>query len=178
MADHPSLELVPFIEGTFTRSVNSIKQATTGLSDEQLYFQPIQDTNSIAWLAWHLSRRKDYYSSKLVGDEQVWVTEGWYQRFGMTAEETGLGHTPEQVTAFRPAPALLFGYVEAANNAAMDRISRLRPELLDREVELDANRGMRPAWQMFNPMISDCLQHLGQISYLRGVITGRGWYSV
>ena len=178
MTSHPSLELPSFILAAFARSVNAIKQATTGLTDEQLYFQPTGDTNSIAWLAWHLSRRKDYYSSKLAGDPEVWASEGWFQRFGMNAVETGLGHTPEQVAAFRPSRDLLSGYVEAANNAAVERVNRLKPELLDQEVELDASRGMRPAWQVFNPMISDCLQHLGQIAYLRGMITGRGWYNV
>ena len=178
MVMHESLHLLPFAQGAFTRSVSTFKQATTGISDDDVYHQPTPDTNSIAWLAWHLSRRKDYYTAKLTLEPQVWVSEGWAAKFGMTDEETGLGHTPEQVAAFRPALALLAGYVEAAQKSAADRLARLTPALLDQDVELDANRGIRPASHVFNPMISDCLQHTGQIAFVRGLITGRGWYNV
>jgi hypothetical protein len=178
VSTHPGLDLVTFIQAAFQRSVNTINQAAEGLSDEDLFYQPTKDTNSIAWLAWHLSRRKDYYAAKLVKEKEVWITDGWHQRFNLPAEDTGLGNTPEQVTAFKPDRELLFSYIDAAQEAAAERLMDVTPELLDREVELDAGRGRRPASTIFNPMTSDCLQHLGQIAYLRGIITGRGWMAV
>jgi hypothetical protein len=70
-----------------------IKQATEGLTDEQLFYQPTPDTNSIAWLVWHLSRWRDKVSASIVGEPQVWTSQGWDQRFNMPGERTGLGDT-------------------------------------------------------------------------------------
>ena len=80
--------------------------------------------------------------------------------------------------AFRPARDLLRSYFLEVNTVGLERLDRVDPGQLDIEVELDAGRGMKPRWQIWNPMLSDCLQHLGQIAYLRGLITGRGWYAV
>ena len=178
MVIHPSLDLITFAQLVFQRSVNTINQATTGLADHELHFRPTEESNTIAWLAWHLSRRKDYYTAKLVGDEETWAQEAWNEQFGLRTDETGLGHSPEKVGGFRPARELLFAYVTAANDAAVHRMGRITAPLLEREVELDASRGWRPAHQIFNPMLSDCLQHLGQIAYLRGIITGYGWMRI
>lgn len=178
MVVHPSLDLISFAQLVFQRSVSTINQATTGLADHELYFRPTQESNTIAWLAWHLSRRKDYYSSKLVGDEETWVKAAWNDQFGLRKDDTGLGDSPEGVGEFRPSRELLFAYVTAANDAAVERMGRVTARLLERTVELDAGRGWRPAHQIFNPMLSDCLQHLGQIAYLRGIITGYGWMRI
>src|SRR4051812_6149161 len=81
-----------------------IKRATDGATDEQLYYRPSADANNIAWLAWHLSRWQDYMSASISGDFQVWVSEGWAQRFALPAdlpnEATGWGDSSEQVAAF------------------------------------------------------------------------------
>jgi hypothetical protein len=176
---HPSLDIRVFARSTFDRSVSMWHLATDEISDEDLYWRPNDQTNSIAWLGWHLARRKDYYSARLVGDTEVWASDGWYERFGLTPVETGLGHTIEEVAAFRPGRDLLTSYYEqGANAAGVARLERVDPSSLDVEVELDAGRGMKPRSQIWNPMISDCLQHLGQIAYLRGLITGRGWFAV
>ena len=45
-----------------------IKQAADGLTEEQLYFQPTPDTNSTAWLIWHLSRWRDRISAITAGE--------------------------------------------------------------------------------------------------------------
>jgi hypothetical protein len=175
---HESLDIRTFARATFDRSVTMFNQATESLSDDQLYFRPSEDTNSIGWLAWHLSRRKDYYTARLVGDEDVWASDNWFEKFGLTPIETGLSHTVEEVQAFRPPRDLLSGYFLDANRVALERLERVDPSTLDEEVDLDAGRGMKPRSQIWNPMISDCLQHLGQIAYLRGLITGRGWFPV
>ncbi len=74
-----------------------IQQATEGLTDEQLYYQPSSDTNSIAWLIWHLSRWRDKVSAAIVGEPQVWTSEGWAHRFEFDTDRTGLGDTLEQL---------------------------------------------------------------------------------
>src|SRR5262245_42422749 len=60
-------------------------------------------SNSIAWLAWHLTRSHDRNISELAGDEQLWITEGWHARFNRAADptETGFGHSAAEAAAFR-----------------------------------------------------------------------------
>ena len=35
-----------------------------------------------------------------------------------------------------------------------------------------------PRHNIWNPLRSDCLQHTDQIAYIRGKITGKGWFAV
>ena len=156
-----------------------VREATDGLADEQLYYQPTKDTNSIAWLAWHLSRRREFYSAVFHREPHVWVTGGWAARFGMDPSDvdigTGMGFTPDQVAAFRPPRGLLFGYVNAVCEAAVDRVSRLTLQMMGQEYDLDAGRGMRVGWTVLNPFINDSIVHSGQIAYIRGMVSGFGW---
>ena len=165
---------VEVVLGALDTSYNSlINRATSGLSGEQLLHLPTQESNSIAWLVWHLSRWKDRYAALLTGLELVWTAQGWAQRFGMDATADGFGDTPEHVAAFRPARDLLFGYAEAAHNATVERIASLTPDVLDREFETAV--GPRPGRRVLVMMLMDFTQHNGQVAYIRGMLTGRGW---
>ena len=53
------VDLNQFIITLLEAAYRSIKQATDDLTDEQLYYQPTAESNSIAWLVWHLSRWRD-----------------------------------------------------------------------------------------------------------------------
>src|SRR5438067_1221658 len=128
---HPSLSILTFAAQTFNRSVSNYKQAIEGLSEEQVFWQPAPESNSIGWLGWHFTRRKDYYTSHLVDERQVWETERWYQKFGMNAVETGTGHSAAEVKAFHPPLDLLLGYIEGMNAIAVTRLDRIKEDTLD-----------------------------------------------
>ncbi len=151
-----------------------IHQATEGLTDEQLYYQPSPDTNSIAWLIWHLSRWRDKISAAIVGEAQVWVSEGWAQRFDIDPDRTGLGDTLEQVTAFNVERDLLLGYASAAHNAIIEIVSRMTAEQFEKDIEYSPGSS-RPAWRALVSVMGDSSEHTGQINYLRGMMTGQGW---
>ena len=176
--DQSTMSITPFAEATLSRSVRMIHQVMDGLSEEQVFWQPTPECNSIGWLAWHLTRRKDYYSSKLIDEEQVWVLDGWNERFGMNPVETGTGHSLEEVKNFHSSLELLVEYVESANEKAVARVVRATEASMNDQVELDAGRGVKPRHNIWNPMLSDCLQHTGQIAYIRGMVTGKGWFDV
>ncbi|MEX2599744.1 MAG: DinB family protein [Dehalococcoidia bacterium] len=146
-----------------------------GLADDILYHLPSPHTNSIAWLAWHLSRWKDRYASILTGQPQIWVSEGWAERFGMREEDTGQGDTSEQVAAFRPNRDLLLGYVEAAHKGVMDRIENATPEQWLAPQPYGHNGESRISWEAFVGTVMDFSQHAGQAAYVRGLLEGRGW---
>jgi len=89
------IDLSGFIVAQFEGQSRWIKTATDGLTDEQLHYRPTDDTNSISWLIWHLSRWRDRISSRVVSEDEIWVSEGWAERYGLEADRTGLGDTPE-----------------------------------------------------------------------------------
>src|SRR5262252_7556613 len=103
-----AVNLNQFIIALLEASYRSLTQATEGLTDEQLSYQPTAETNAIAGLVWHLSRWRDAISATISGAPQIWVRDGWAEWFGMPSERIGLGDTPAQVTAFRVERTVLF----------------------------------------------------------------------
>ena len=169
-----TIDLKGFIEALVENSYRGIKTACAGLTDEQLWYQPTLESNSMAWLAWHLSRAKDAITAAISGETEVWVSEGWAERFGMDRQATGIGDSPEQVTAFRVSNELVFGYVDSAHRATIQRLSKITPGQFDQPTVYVLGDS-RPVWQALAGMIGDSGQHNGQIAYLRGIITGYGW---
>jgi hypothetical protein len=168
------VDLNQFILALLEAAYRSIKQATDDLTDAQLYYQPTAESNSIAWLVWHLSRWRDFISATVSGEPQIWVSEGWAQRFGMPGEGTGMGDTPAQVTAFRVERAVLSGYVDAAHHRTVERVAALTPTQLGQPIVSHTGE-QRPAWRALAGMCGDSAQHTGQIAYLRGMVSGYGW---
>ena len=174
MADQKS-DIARFAVGLIETAHRRLYEATDGLMEEQLYYQPSPETNSIGWLAWHLSRWKDYFCATFTGEEQVWVSQGWAKRFGMDEGRTGLGDTLEQVAAFRVDRKLLFGYVDAAHKEAVARASKLTAEQLEKPFQYMPGTEPRPGWRALIGTVMDFTSHTGQIAYLRGLISGYGW---
>jgi hypothetical protein len=173
MADN-SINLNRFAVALCEAPYRWVQQATADLADEQLHYQPTPETNSIAWLIWHLSRWRDRISAAIADEPQVWVSEGWYQRFGIARDRTGLGDSQDQVAAFRADRELLAGYAAAAHNAIVDRLSRFTPEQFEKSIEY-APGSQRPAWRALISVVEDSAEHVGQINYLRGMVSGLGW---
>jgi hypothetical protein len=169
------MALNQFIIALLESAYRSIKQATDDLTDEQLYYQPTAESNSMAWLVWHLSRWRDFISATISGEPQIWVSEGWAQRYGMPGERTGMGDTPAQVAAFRVERGVLFGYVDAAHHRTVERVAALTPTQLGQTIVSYPTGEQRPAWRALAGMCGDSAQHTGQIAYLRGMLSGYGW---
>jgi hypothetical protein len=156
----------------------TLRRTLEGLTLEEIHRQPRADTNSIGWLAWHLTRVQDNGISGLAGQEQAWISQGWHARFGMDPDpdNEGFGHTPEQVAAFRaPSVQTLLDYHESVVERSKAYVARLTPADFDRTLN-------EPEWQPLPTVgvrlvsiLSDNLQHTGQAAYLRGLWQGKGW---
>ena len=168
------IDLNRFIVDRLDASYLWIERLRDGITDEQFYYQPTADSNSIAWLVWHLSRWRDRTSAIVSGETQVWTSEGWAQRFGISEERTGLGDTPEQVAGFRTARDLVLSYAEAAHRTIVDRVLKLTVEQLEEPVT-GLTGEPRPGWKVLAGVIGDSTEHVGQINYLRGITSGLGW---
>jgi uncharacterized damage-inducible protein DinB len=155
----------------------SLRQAVEGLSAEQLVFRPAENSNSIAWLAWHLTRVQDDHVSELAGRPQAWIEDRWHERFGKPGDmnDTGFGYGPKEVASLRPDSAqVLVDYYAAVHQRSLEYLNRLScPELdriIDRRWDPPVTVGVRLV-----SVVNDCTQHVGQMAYVRGLIEGRRW---
>lgn len=156
---------------------NFIKTALNGLSDADLLKSPNDQCNPIGWTLWHQTRVEDGILSNISGRPQAWVEGGWYEKFGMPAEpgDLGIGHSMEQVMALKPTAEALLGYAAAVREKTLDVLKGLKPDDLDRELPAP-DGGTRKVGDYLGILMVDHFHHSGQIAYLRGYLTGKGWF--
>ena len=149
-----------------------------GLIQDDLDWQPSHDCNSIGWLVWHLTRQHDIQVASLMGDDQLWVRDGWHAKFDRPADprDSGFGHTPEQVAAFKsPDTKTLLEY----HRAVLERSKRYFPTLsktdLDRELNEPYFKPLPTVGVRLISIMDDAVIHAGQAAYVRGLRQGKGW---
>ncbi len=138
-------------------------------------YRPDAQANSIAWLLWHLSRVQDDHVADAAGMEQVWTTRGWQERFGLpfATDATGYGQSADEVAAVVVGAELLAGYHAEVHAQTMSYVDSLTPGELQRVVD---TRWIPPVTVSVRlvSVIGDCLQHLGQAAYVRGLAQRAG----
>lgn len=162
----------------FGRVLEVLERALPGVSPEMLSKQPSADTNSMGWLAWHLTRLQDHHVSDLMGEEQIYIKDGWYAKFGRPAQtqDIGSGHTPAQVAAFKsPDPEVFIDYYRAVFDRTVRYIRGLSLDDLDRELNEPQYTPLPTVGVRLISVLADDLQHAGQLAYVRGLLEGMGW---
>jgi hypothetical protein len=134
--------------------------------------QPVRGANSITWLLWHVGREIDLQIAALAGAEEVWVRDGWAERFALPlpADAMGYGHTDEEAALVQVEdPSLLTGYLDAVVAAATAYVDGLDTasldEIIDRSWDPPVSRGTRLV-----SIVDDAAQHAGQASYVAGLL--------
>lgn len=155
-----------------------LEKALPGLSQDDLNWQPRPDCNSMGWITWHLTRGQDSQTADLMGQEQLWISQGWYREFSRAAdpEDTGFGHSPEQVAAFKSPPAeKQLEYYRAVFERTKSFISTLSAADLDRKLDEPWYDPPLTVGVRLVSIMCDCLEHAGEVAYLRGLLKGKGW---
>ncbi|WP_406116163.1 DUF664 domain-containing protein [Streptomyces sp. NBC_01014] len=158
----------------FERIQESVHGAVEGLSEEALSTRLDGGANSIAWLVWHLSRIQDDHVAGAAGLEQVWITGGWADRFGLPFPEgeTGYGQNSKQVTQVRVGADLLLGYFDAVHEQTAGFVRGLDDAALDRVVDETWSPPVTLGVRLVS-VIADDLQHAGQVAFVRGALARR-----
>jgi hypothetical protein len=134
-------------------------------------WRPDAEANSIAWLAWHLTRVEDDHVAEIAGVDQVWQDLPWARRFGLPSNHrgTGWGDTADEVARIRPESAdVLIEYNRATTDMILGYLDTAREKDLERIVDQSYNPPVTAAVR-FASVISDAFQHIGQIGYVRGL---------
>ena len=156
------------IQGTVHRTLKNATVAT-------LTFRADADANTIAWLTWHLSRVQDDHLADLAGIEQVYIGQGWAERFDLSfgPTATGYGHTSADVAAVRADAELLSGYYDAVHTATLAYLVSLSAADLDRVVDESWTPAVTVGVRLAS-VLSDDLQHAGQAAFVRGLADRAG----
>ena len=129
--------------------------------------------NSVAWLIWHLTRVQDNHIADVADLPELWIDGGWAGRFGLDLDEldTGYGHSSAQVSKVRPAsPDLLTDYYDAVHARTLEFLTGLGEVDLNRIVDTNWNPPVTLQVRLVS-VIEDCMQHVGQAAYVRGLLT-------
>ena len=173
------MALIEFI-GHLLEQVDEETQASLkGMTLEQILWRPTEESNPMAWLAWHIARTQDLRSSYLLGRDQIWIDDGWHQRFGLPADpaNTGRGNNDADVSALQPESVeVVNSYCSLASARLREYVGSLRPGA-ENDVIDNPEGGQTPLGPLLTRMVHGGLTHVGQLMYVRGLIERRHWFS-
>jgi uncharacterized damage-inducible protein DinB len=146
-----------------------------GLDLEVAHHRPGGTGNSIAWLLWHTARVQDDHVAGLTGGRQAWE-DSWADRFGLPFDrrDIGYGHSSDDVDAVRIERLQdLVDYHEAVHRLTLEYLDGADADELDRIVDRHWNPPVTAGVRLVS-LLGDCLQHLGQAAYIKGLPLSAG----
>lgn len=149
-----------------------LERELDGLTANHLVYRPTDEANTIGFTAWHIIRMLDGAATSVVprNDDAllIWERDGWYERFGMEAKDSGTGFDGEQVGAFSPDLETLLSYsraVGAEMPAAFDGLTDEDLDVIPNPEQPNMSFGRR----LLVFFASHTQYHLGEIRYLKGL---------
>ncbi|AOT04827.1 mycothiol transferase [Arthrobacter sp. U41] len=163
-----------FLLDAFARIREAVADTLDGAREEALLRRPSGNGNSIAWLIWHLSRVEDAQLASAAGLKQVWTSQGFAVRFNLPLPErdTGYGHSSDKVDKVKATPELLLEYYDAVHRQTAEFLATLGDEDFDRIVDTRWDPPVTLGVRLVST-IADCLQHVGQAAYAKGLNPAR-----
>ncbi|HEY8457266.1 MAG TPA: DUF664 domain-containing protein [Actinopolymorphaceae bacterium] len=159
----------------YGRIRDNVHAVVSGLGPEQLATRLDDEANSIAWLVWHLTRVQDDHIADVAGSEQLWIADGWHERFGLPfpPSDTGYGHYSADVARVRDVTAdLLTGYHDAVHDRTVQFLSGLTDADFSRVVDTSWTPPVTLGVRLVSVMDDD-MQHVGQAAFVRGILERR-----
>ncbi|WP_402469375.1 mycothiol transferase [Isoptericola aurantiacus] len=168
------MEGIEVLEDLYSRIGPTVRRGVEGLTAHELTARVDPGANTIAWLTWHIGRGQDVQVSAACGREQVWTAGGWDEKFALPfgPEDTGFGHTPDDVAQVQASAELLLGYVQDVQNESLDVLTGLA----DADLDVVVDQAWDPPVTLGARLVSvaaDALQHAAQIAFVRGMLERR-----
>lgn len=163
------------IRSGFEEYLKGLQKASEGLTPAELRWQPTLHTNHIAWQVWHMARVEDRWVGRtLCGSTEVWIADGWADRFGMDSKSVGFGHSMEEV---REMPDIsltdLMAYFDAVRSVTLRWLEQATDAELLKEYPNPRQGTVKGTWIVGHILVEES-QHTGQVAMIRGMIRGPG----
>jgi len=166
------MEIKDYVKNEF----DSLKRTSTRVLDtmtqQELMWRPASGCNSSGLILFHVARSEDsFVQTRLQGKPQIWESGKWHHKLNMGEAETGSHYAVDQVNAFRvPNMKELLDYYDAVRVSTLDYLSSLTPDAFNKVIKLPF--GEFTVAGVLSLVVSHTAQHLGEISYLRGMLRG------
>jgi uncharacterized damage-inducible protein DinB len=167
------MELPRYIGRELSGLKMAMERVLDSLTQQEVSWRPGSGCNSIGLILFHAVRSEDsFIQAMLQGKPEIWKSEKWYEKLNLPAEEEGAHYTVEQVNAFQvPELSDIMAYYDAVRTRTKEKLRAMTLEELDKEVTIP-NFGEMPAATVFSFIVAHTSQHIGEISYLRGLQRG------
>jgi hypothetical protein len=135
--------------------------------------KPVMILSKTCWSSARQWAKEMVSVADLAGEPQVW--ERFQDRLGLPngTDDIGYGHTSEQVDALRiDDPALLAEYHHEVTLATARYLQTVDEAELEREVDQRWDPPVTAGVRLVS-IQGDCLQHLGQAAYVKGLLGSR-----
>jgi hypothetical protein len=123
------------IKSGLAEYMDGLKKAVDGLTPAELRWQPTLVSNPICWIVWHMARVEDRWVNRVLrGGVELWISDGWYAKFGMSEEAHGYGETADQVRAM-PDVAMsdVLDYFDAVRQSTLAYLEQMTDHLCSSE---------------------------------------------
>jgi hypothetical protein len=159
------------LSDAFGRVHESVQAVLDGLTDDELRHRPGPEANPIGWLVWHLARVQDDHVADVGGHEQVYVADGFVDRFDLPydAGSIGYGHSSDDVAAFAAPAELLAAYASAVHERTLAYLATITADDLDCVVDEQWDPPVTLGARLVS-VVNDDTQHVGQAAYVRGLL--------
>jgi len=167
------MELKEYILMELEGVKRSLGRVTGSLKQNEITWRPSCGCNSIGLILFHMIKSEDsFIQARLRGKPELFESEKWYQKLNLAVDESGAHYSIDQVNSF-PVPELkdLMAYAEAVYNSTVAHLKGMQPADFDKKITMPFF-GEMPAAAIFNILVSHAAQHIGEISYLRGLQRG------
>lgn len=167
------MEIQRYIGIGFSGLKMAMGHAVDGLTQAEVSWRPASGCNSIGLILFHLARSEDSIMQGMLQKKtSIWESEKWFEKLGLNKEEEGSHYTVDQVNAFKvPELAKIIEYYDAVRAKTKETLRSMSVEALDEKVTFP-NFGEMPKAALFSFVIGHTNQHIGEISYLRGMQRG------
>lgn len=146
--------------------------AIEDLTLDELHFRAHEDTNSIAFNAWHVFRTADtIVHFVLLREPPIWPRQGLAAAWGLPDREQGTEIPAEGAHALRfPEAALLAGYGRDVAASIRPRIETMSDDFLDEMTRLRPWGEVTKLQAIGRSIVTHGHDHLGQIDLARTLL--------
>lgn len=169
-----NLEVLADLVDDLTKGIH---KQVSGLSQNELTWQPDSEGNSIGVTAWHCSRGLDVLKVRFLeqqpAESEQWYTQGWARQTGYDPRGIGTGglgilsgYTQEEVTAIPVLSAEeLLAYLDQVSQALRQYLLSLPEGALAQPTTFVDER--LTAYAVIKEIVLGCVGHLGEIEALK-----------
>ncbi|MCF1685157.1 DinB family protein [Tetragenococcus halophilus] len=127
---------------------------------------------SVTWLIWHTARMLDLQISELKGDDPLWTSAGWNDKFSLDLPDDtqDYKHTPEEAAKVKVNDKqLLKDYLDAAVKLTKDYLEAVKDDELDEVIDESWTPAVTRQVRIVSS-IDDADMHSGQAVYTRRLV--------